>query len=97
MQTIVTFVANNTIMADKISYKSMNLPADLVEELKVWRQAYMVAYGRTVSYGEIIRGLLDGLDTTEPDVVKAMDMLIAGHPELGAKIGKYKGIQSEEE
>lgn len=84
-------------MADKISYKSLNLPDDLVEEMKVWRQAYMVAYGRTVSYGEIIRGLLDGLDTTEPDVVKAMDMLIAGHPELGAKIGKYKGIQSEEE
>lgn len=81
----------------KYSYQALNLPSALVEELKVWRQAYMLAYGRTVSYGEIIRGLLDGLDTMEPDVVSYMDMLVKGHPELAAKVGRYKGAESEEE
>lgn len=80
----------------KNSYQALNLPAALVEELKVWRQAYILAYGRTVSYGEMIRGLLDGLDTMEPDVVSYMDLLIKGHPELAEKIGRYKGIESEE-
>ncbi len=84
-------------MEKKKGYTTFNLPVALVEELKVWRQAYMVAWGRTVSYGEIIRTLLDGLDSMEPDVCKAMDMLIERHPELGAKVGRYKGAESDDE
>ena len=80
----------------KIVYQSLNLPLDLVEELKIWRQAYMIAYGRTVSYAEMIRTMLDNLDADEPDIVKAMDMLVEHHPELAVKVGKYKGIESEE-
>lgn len=74
----------------------MRFPADLVEELKVWRQAYMIAYGRTVSYAEMIRSWLDSLDETEPDVMRAMDMMLQRHPELARVIGKYRGIESEE-
>lgn len=36
-----------------VVYQSLNLPRDLAEELKIWRQAYMISYGRTVSYGEM--------------------------------------------
>ncbi len=82
-------------MANK-PFKSFNLPADLVDELKIWRQAYMIAAGRTVSYGEMIRGWIDGIDSNEPDVTKAMDMLIENRPELTEKIGKYKGLESDE-
>ena len=81
----------------KKSFKSFNLPADLVDELKIWRQAYMIAAGRTVSYGEMIRGWIDGIDSNEPDVTKAMDMLVENHPEFMEMIGKYKGIESEEQ
>ena len=80
----------------KKTYTSFNLPTDLVEELKVWRQAFILSYGRTVSYGDIIRTLLDNLDTDEPDVVAAMDMLTKAHPELGEKLGKYKGAESDD-
>ena len=79
-----------------VSFKSMRFPADLVEELKVWRQAYMIAYGRTVSYAEMIRSWLDGLDETEPDVMRAMDMMLERHPELAKTVGRYRGIESEE-
>lgn len=82
-------------MADKISYKSLNLPADLVEELKVWRQAYMVAYGRTVSYGEMIRGMLDSLEDTEPGVVEELNGIIRKHPELMERMMNYRGKDSE--
>ena len=80
----------------KKSFKSFNLPADLVDELKIWRQAYMIAAGRTVSYGEMIRGWIDSIDSNEPDVTKAVDMLIENRPELAEKIGKYKGLESDE-
>ena len=57
----------------------------------------MIAGGRTVSYGEIIRTLLDNIDVNEPDVAEAMDMLVKAHPELTAKIGKYRGVESDDE
>lgn len=82
---------------DKKRYQPINFPVDLVEELKIWRQAFMIANGRTVSYGEMVRTMLDSLDDTEPDVTKAMDMLIEQHPDLAAKVGKYKGSESEDE
>ena len=81
----------------KIVYQSFNLPLDLVEELRIWRQAFMISYGRTVSYAEMIRSMLDNLDSDEPDVVKAMDMLITNHPELTEKVGKYRGAESDDE
>ena len=76
-------------------FKSINLEADLVEELKIWKQAFILAYGRTVSFSEMIRIMLDNLDGTEPDILHFMDMLIKEHPELAEKVGKYKGIDSE--
>ena len=80
-----------------IVYQSLNLPRELVEELKIWRQAFMIAYGRTVSYGEMIRTMLDNLDSNEPDIVNAMDMLIERHPELEKRIGKYRGDVSDDD
>lgn len=81
----------------KKTYTSFNLPSELVDELKIWRQAFILSYGRTVSYGEIIRTMLDNLDVDEPDVTAALDMLITAHPELSAKVGKYKGAESDDE
>lgn len=78
------------------NYTALNLPKDLVEELKVWRQAFILSYGRTVSYGEMIHTMLSLLDANEPDIVQAMDMLITAHPELAEKIGKYKGCESDD-
>lgn len=80
----------------KKTYTSFNLPTELVEELKIWRQAYMIAAGRTVSYGEMIRGWIDAIDDNEPDVTKAIDLLVENRPELMEKIGKYKGLDSDE-
>ena len=78
------------------NYTALNLPKDLVEELKVWRQAFILSFGRTVSYGEMIRTMLDHLDTDEPDVTRAMDMLTNAHPELAEKLGKYQGAESDD-
>lgn len=76
-------------------FKSINLEADLVEELKIWKQAFILAYGRTVSFSEMIRIMLDNIDGTEPNILHFMDMLIKEHPELAEKVVKYKGIDSE--
>lgn len=75
----------------KTSYTTLNLPTALVEELKVWRMAFNTSYGKTVSYAEIIRGMLDSLETTEPGVCEELQRIVEMHPELGEKIGKYAG------
>lgn len=81
----------------KNQYKSFNLPANLVEELKIWRQAFMIAEGRTVSYGEMIRVMLDSISSVKPEVIREMDFLIERHPELTNKVGKYRDSESKEE
>ena len=43
----------------KNGYTTLNLPSSLVEELKVWRMAFGNAYGKPVSYADMLRGMLD--------------------------------------
>ena len=70
----------------KNGYMTLNLPATLVEELKVWKMAFSASYGRTVSYAEMIRGMLDSLEDTEPGVVAELDEIMKKHPELMEKM-----------
>ena len=70
-----------TVMA-----KTITLPTELVEELKIWRMAFNASYGKEVSYGEMIRGMLDSLEVTEPGVVKEMDKIVEKDPGLMVQI-----------
>lgn len=80
----------------KIEYSPLNLPKALVEELKVWRMAFGAAYGKTVSYGEMIRGMLDGLEDTDPGVVEELDRLLVKHPELQDKMSSYRSLPGQD-
>ena len=55
--------------------KTITLPTALVEELKVWKMAFTASYGKEVSYGKMIRGMLDSLEVTEPGVVAELKEL----------------------
>ena len=81
-------------MAEKAKYTAIQLPESLVEELKVWKMAYAASYGRAVSYGEMISGMLACLDETEPAVVDAMSKLIKINPELAEKLGSRGNHQN---
>ena len=74
----------------KKGYASFNLPSELIEELKVWRMAFTTTYGKQITYSEIIRGMLDSLEDTEPGVVKEMDLLLEKHPELKEKLANRR-------
>lgn len=74
----------------KIEYAPLNLPKPLVEELKVWKMAFAAAYGRQVSYGEMIRGMLDSLEDSDPGVVEELDRIVEKHPELQSKLSNYR-------
>ena len=76
-------------------YTTLNLPTTLVEELKIWRMAFNNAYGKAVSYGEMIRGMLDSLEDTEPGVSDELDIILSKHPELMEKMSNYRGSQDE--
>lgn len=75
----------------KSNYTPLNLPGALVDELKVWKMAFSASYGKVVSYAEMIRGMLDSLEDTEPGVVAEMDEILKKHPELLEKMGNYVG------
>lgn len=80
----------------KTEYTTLNLPKALVEELKVWRMAFCAAYGKQVSYGEMLRGMLDSLEDSDPGVVEEMDRLVKKHPDLEEKMGNYRGAVDEQ-
>lgn len=56
--------------------------------------AFNASYGRTVSYGEMIRGMLDSLEDTEPGVYDELTHLIKRHPELMEKMAVYTGTEN---
>lgn len=80
----------------KIEYTPLNLPKTLVEELKVWRLAFCAAYGKTVSYGEMIRGMLDSLEDSDPGVVDELDRILTKHPELYDKMAVYRNLPGQD-
>lgn len=81
---------------EKIEYIHLNLPKALVEELKVWRLAFCSSYGKTVSYGEMIRRMLDSLEDSEPGVVEELDRMVRKHPELQSKLGGSRGLAAQD-
>lgn len=74
----------------KNGYTTLNLPTSLVEELKVWRMAFTASYAKAVSYGEMIRSMLDSLEDSEPGVYEEMEELLQKHPELKERLAKYR-------
>lgn len=78
----------------KNGYTTLNLPSSLVEELKVWRMAFNSSYGKMVSYGEMLRGMLDSMEQSEPGVVKELEEILEKHPELKDKMANYRGVDS---
>lgn len=79
----------------KNGYTTLNLPTALVEELKVWKMAFAASYGKPKSYAEMIRGMLDSLEDTEPGVVAELDDIMKKHPELMERMANYRGVASE--
>lgn len=75
---------------NKIEYTPLNLPKALVEELKVWKTAFERSNpGAVYTYERIIRGMLDSLDVTEPDVVAELDRMMEANPSLINQMANY--------
>lgn len=73
----------------------MNLPAALVDELGVWKMAFEAAYGKTVTYGEMLRGMLDSLEDSKPAVVEELDLIVKKHPELLDRFANYRKTEDK--
>ncbi len=69
-------------MSEKKKYVALNLPEGLIEELKVWKSAYAAAYGVNRTYEQMLRGMLDGLEDTEPAVYEEFQRIVGRHPEM---------------
>lgn len=49
-------------------YGNIRLPQELIDELKVWRIAFIRAYNRPMTYEYMLRGMLDSLEDSDPAV-----------------------------
>ncbi len=67
---------------NKKAYASINLPKCMIEELKIWKAAYTASYGAPKTYEEMLRGMLDTLQDTEPAVHAEFCRIVDNHPEL---------------
>lgn len=63
--------------------------------MNLWRLAFIAAYGKNVSYAQMIRGMLDSLEDTDPGVVEELDLIMKRHPELMNKMANYRGTEDE--
>ena len=81
-------------MAGNIKYGALNIPESLVEELKVWKMAFSMSYGRTVSYAEMIRSMLDSIPQSDPEVSEALEKILEMKPELKEKMNGNKKTPS---
>lgn len=70
----------------KKTYASINLPKSMIEELKVWKAAFTASYGEPKTYEEMLRGMLDSLEETEPGVYEEFERIIEKNPKLIEKI-----------
>ena len=57
-------------------YAPINLPVELVEELKLWKIAFERAYLKPKTYADMIRGMLASLETSDPAVVEEYDKIV---------------------
>ena len=80
----------------KNGYTTLNLPTALVDELRIWHIAFCNAYGKSVSYADIIRGMLDSLEDSDPSVVQELEILLKKHPELKEKMANYHNVSGKE-
>lgn len=72
-------------MQEKKEYASINLPKEIVDELKLWKVAFAAAYGRSVSYGEMIKGMLVDIKHTAPSVHEEFRGMLERNPELRSR------------
>lgn len=56
-------------------YGSIRLPQALIEELKLWREAYINAYKRPMTYEFLIRGMIETLKHDNPLVQEEYEQL----------------------
>ena len=80
----------------KFEYVPLYLPKPLVEEMEIWRQAYCNVFKKTVSYGEMIRGMLESVDETDPAIVDELGAILDRNPELERKMCVYRSNPGED-
>lgn len=62
-----------------------------MEEMKVWKTAFERSYNRgSLTYEFILRGMLDSLEMSEPDVVAELDRMMQEDPSLMEKMSNYR-------
>lgn len=77
----------------KITYKTVakkdftqiSLPTDLVEDLKVLRMAFSNCAAKPVSFEEMIRGMMDSLKETGPDVFEEYNRIVSKRADVTSK------------
>lgn len=56
-------------------FTAMNIPVTLLEKLKAFKKANLALYEKSLSYEEIIEGLIEGVKETEPKLYKYYRMI----------------------
>lgn len=66
----------------KKGFVGINLPVNLVDELKVWKRAFANAYNKNVTYEEMMREMINALKEKNQSVNEEFQNMINKHPEL---------------
>ena len=79
-------------------FATLRIPVELMEELKVWKMAFERSYNRgSLTYEFMLRGMLDSLELSEPDVVAELDRMVKEDPSLMDRMCNYRPTAPERE
>lgn len=66
----------------KKGFIGINLPVDLVEELKLWKRAFVNTYNQNVTYERMFREMINVYKLSNAEVTNEFDAIIKKHPIL---------------
>lgn len=69
------FAKKEAMLGKNKKFTAMNIPVALLEKLKALKKANLTAYEKSLSYEEIIEGLIDGIRLSEPKLYKYYQMI----------------------
>lgn len=77
-------------------FTAMNLPVEIFAKLKTLQKAALACYERKFSYEELIDNMINGLETSDPELYKYYRLMQDAGVERGIVDNKMNGNMNEE-
>lgn len=77
-------------MNEKMTFKAIRVPESLMEDMKVLKSAFEESYDKKMTFEEVLRQMIDGLEVQAPAVYEIYCAMQASRQEMQEKLKALK-------